>query len=304
MKKIFIKNIIGVTAFLVVTILITSSSTSLTLSSLSDTKNSDSKIIEEEKNGLIGDLTGLDPNRHVNNPVSNAPFTVNHDIKANSVIKSVTDIYGFIAYSGSSGEPEGPCYCPIDDPGNITSLGTWMGANFIAGGTWTCDEVWFGCEYNTGCLWRIDPEDGETEQIGGSGTSCNGLAWDPVYNRLYGTSGTALYEYDPETGEQEYIGSHGVDNTMIALAIARNGNAYMWDVLFSGNSHLFSVDLETGEATEYADMGENLCYAQDGCFDWETGKLFLTAYSSYGFLAYWDNNAQELKHIGNFEGNT
>jgi hypothetical protein len=213
------------------------------------------------------------------------------------------EIYTYNTYDGSGGYNMGVIWFTKDDPGTLNFVGEGDTVYFLAGGTWTCDEEWLGCEYNSGGLWKINPDDGSTENIGGGGTSCNGLAWDPVYNRLYGTSGSALIEYDPETGEQETIGSHGVSNTMIALCIDLDGNAYMYDVLFSGSATLFTVDLETGEATEYADMGQNLLYAQDGCFDRsDSSKLWMAAYSSTGFLAYWDFATDELVTVGNFEG--
>jgi hypothetical protein len=214
-------------------------------------------------------------------------------------------MHGYVAYGASSPHPEGPCYYPLNDPGTITSLDTTTSAYFLAGGTWSCDDIWYGCEYNSGSLWTIDPDDGEMIQIGGGGTACNGLAWDPVYNRLYGASSTHLIEYDPETGEQESIGSFGLSGkTIIGMAIDLEGRAFIWDVLFSGQSTLWEVDLTSGEATEYASIGQPLVYAQDGAFDWDTGILWFAAYYSYGFLAYWDfTNEDEFIEVDNFEGN-
>jgi len=247
------------------------------------------------------DLAGLDPN-----------FVAKNAIKANSLANPITQpiplpfadvMHGYILYGGGSGEPVGPCYLPLDDPGDVTSLQVTGSDDFIAGGTWTCDERWLGCEYGTGALWEIDPENGDMTSIGGGGTSCNGLAWDPVYNRLYGTTGTMLVEYDPNTGEQEFIGSHGQSGkTMIALAINLEGVCYAWDVLWDGESTLFTVDLETGAATEVGSMGETLVYAQDGHFDYRSNVLYLTAYYPQGFLATVDTETGELTRIGNFEG--
>jgi hypothetical protein len=290
-EKFVIKTTITTTFFIAI----------ILISSSSDKENPDLNIIEE-KTDLVNQLTGLDPNNQKTKPILSKELTENHGIKVNAASNPFPLLYGYIADSGSSGEPEGPCYFPLDNPGNITSLSPTSSDDFIAGGTWTCDEQWFGCEYGNGQLWVIDPETGDMTYIGGGGTGCNGLAWDPVYNRLYGTSGTGLYEYDPETGEQEYIGSHGVSNTMIAMAVNLQGICYTWDVLYNGSSTLFKVDPETGEANEVASMGQNLCYAQDGFFHWESGILFLTAYSTSGFLATCNLQTGELTTIGDFEG--
>jgi hypothetical protein len=189
---------------------------------------------------------------------------------------------------------------PLDDPGGVETIADGDFTYFLAGGTWTCDEEWFGCEYNTGGLWKIDPDTGEQENIGGGGTVCNGLAWDPVYNRLYG-AGSGLYEYDPETGEQEYIGSHGISQTIISLVIDMEGVAWAYDVKFSGNAKLYNIDLETGKATEVADMGANLCWAQDGAYDRDTNTMYLAAcnYGGSFWFAYWDWDAEEIVDIGN-----
>jgi hypothetical protein len=172
---------------------------------------------------------------------------------------------------------------------------------FLAGGTYSCEEVWYGCEYNSGGLWTINPDDGSMEQIGGGGTSVNGLAWDPVYNRLYGLGSGGLYEYDPETGEQEFIGSTGQSVAMIGMVIDMQGVAWSWDVKFSGNAKLYNVDLESGECTEIYDMGQNLLYAQDGDLDRDTGIIWFCAYSGGGFYAYWDWDNEELVTLGSLD---
>ena len=208
--------------------------------------------------------------------------------------------YAWIVYNPNGGE--GPCYFELDDPGNITG-GGYAPGSFISGGTWTCDDRWLCCQYGTGILFEIDPETGDMWSIGGGGTSCNGLAWDPLWNRLYATDGSNLILYDPDTGEQEFIGSHcQPGKTMIALAINLYGICYTWDILFNGTSTLFTVDLWTGEATEVASMGEPLVYQQDGAFDWDTGILYLSTYYSKGQLKTCDLVTGELTLVGDFEG--
>jgi hypothetical protein len=249
---------------------------------------------------FAGDPTGLDPKF-----VYKAEPRISQELsRGPSPIKPLAEnMYGYIAYGGSSGYSEGTCWWELDDPGTLNFLANTESSNFLAGGTWTCDERWLCCEYNSGILWEVDPETGDMWSIGGGGTGCHGLAWDPVYNRLYGTSGTNLIEYDPDTGEQDVIGSHGQSGkTMIALAINLDGECYAWDVLFSGSTILWSVDLTSGAAEEVFSFGEPLVYAQDGAFDWDTGILWLSAYFSQGFLGEVDFDAEELIHHDNFEG--
>jgi PKD repeat protein len=207
--------------------------------------------------------------------------------------------YTFHVYPG----PVGPCFFQLDNPGDITMLTTIPSTYQPSGGTWTTDGRWLGCEGDSGCLLEINPETGDMWVIGGGGIGCYGLAWDPLYNRLYATDGSNLIEYDPDTGEQEFIGSHcQPGKTMIALAINLDGVCYAWDVKFSGDAILYTINLETGEATEVASMGESLAYEQDGAFDWDTGILYLAAYYSIGQLMICDVETGELTLVGNFEG--
>jgi parallel beta-helix repeat protein len=205
---------------------------------------------------------------------------------------------GNIAYGLGHGDDEqGIFYFDLDDPSNITWL--FPGSIFFAagGGTWSCNGEWYVCEYNTGSLWIIDLDTGDMVNIGGGGTSCNDLAWDPINNRLYGIGSGGLYEYNPETGEQEFIGSTGISDAIICLVIDSDGVAWGIDVKFSGNSKLYNIDLETGEATEYCDLGMNLLYSTFGHFDYDTNILYIINQNK--LLKLFDG---EPTLVGHFEG--
>jgi hypothetical protein len=198
---------------------------------------------------------------------------------------------GKIAYGSCAFSPFNIVKFPLNDPGNIEIIAPGDNQYFLAGGTWTCDGEWYGCEYNSGGLWKIDPDSGSMENIGGGGTSCNGLSWDPVYNKLYGVSGSGLYEYDPDTGEQEFIGSIIGPNSIMGIAFDGNGTLYAWD------DNLWII--ETFEATLVGPLG---IWAGDGHFDYDTDILYLSTFISTGQLYECDKETGNCTLIGNFEG--
>ena len=85
-----------------------------------------------------------------------------------------------LAYVGGYGDLCGLYEFILNDPGNLTCVcpGGASGS-FISGSTWTNDGRWLGCEYGSGILWEFDLETCDMSCIGGGGTGCNGLAWDP-----------------------------------------------------------------------------------------------------------------------------
>jgi hypothetical protein len=213
------------------------------------------------------------------------------------------EMYGYCAALCPSSE--GPVKWAMDEPGTLEQLSTETLPNFAAGGTWTCDERWLVVDYANGALYEIDPEDGAIEIIGGGGSGLNGLAMDPSSQQMYGASSTDLYKVSPEDGEQEFIGSFGIGDSMIGLACSMDGIMYGWDVKFSGDSYIYTIDLETGAATELFSLEKTLLYAQDGDICREDGILWLSAYiytPEYGgYLCKVDIDAETIDVIGQFE---
>jgi hypothetical protein len=277
----------------VVIALISSSSLSITLNNNSVAINSNLRITEEETPLVVETSDGLAPKIDIKNS----------NIQTNSAVSLSETMWGYIASSDTY--DEGTCKFPLDDPGSIEFLHETASDDFLSGGTGSTDERWLAVEYGNGVLWEIDWETGDMDAIGGGGASLNGLTWDPIYNRLYGASGTSLYEIDPDTGEQEYIGSFGYSvNEMIGIAVNLNGDMYGWDL----GDKLWTIDFETGEATEVGSLGIDLNYAQDGGFDWDTGQLWLTAYTispnNGSFLYVCDVETVECTLIGQIEDNS
>jgi hypothetical protein len=196
-------------------------------------------------------------------------------------------MYGYVA-SGSIGT--GPCYFDVDDPSTITKLSDEQVPGFASGGAWTCDEKWLATDYYNGALWEIDPETGAVTEIGGGGTGMNGLALDPTSNQLYGASGNGatggLWKVDSDTGEQEYIGDFVSTAWIIGMTCTQDGTLYGWDI---SPDYLYTIDKDTGEATQVGPLGINLNYAQDGDYDPETETLYLAAFTlspGYGSFLY------------------
>jgi hypothetical protein len=183
-----------------------------------------------------------------------------------------TTIYAFIDIG-----PSGTGFYALG-PNNLIRFNKWNKEDFISGGTWTKDCKFICCTYENGSIYDIHPKTLEASYIGVGGVGLNGLAYDPVNDTLFGASGTDLYEIDISTGEQIHIGDFGISSTIIAIACDKNGTMYAWDVKFSGDSYLYTVNTNTGEATVVGSMGATLLYAQDGTFDLETDILYLSAF--------------------------
>jgi hypothetical protein len=190
--------------------------------------------------------------------------------------------------------------------GNLTCICYGGGSmNFFSSGTWTNYQQLLVVEYNDGNLYEIDLDSCGAIAIGGGGVGLNGLTYDPTTQTLYGCSSYDLYKIDPDTGEQELIGPFNTGTTMIEIACDAEGVMYGWDVKYSGNSILFKIDKETGEATAVGSMGMTLLYAQDGDFCRVCDILYLAAYiysPEYGqYLVECDEDTGECTIIGSFE---
>ena len=211
---------------------------------------------------------------------------------------------GKIAYGYDVNDGWGQCYFSLDDPINFTYFWGKGSPPCLVGGTWTNDGKWLCCEYGNGYLYEINPYNGDFSVIGGGGEGLNGLADNPVNNRMYGASSDGLYEINRKTGEQRYIGDFGISFYIIGLAFDKDGILYGWDVKFEGDSYLYTINITTGEATQVGSLGLTLCYAQDGAFDHETDILYLSAYMIEpfygGYLIECDEDTCNCTIIGPF----
>ena len=153
-----------------------------------------------------------------------------------------------------------------------------LSGRFISDSTWTNDGRLIVCEYGSGVLWEIDLETCDMSSIGGGGQSFNGLTFDSINNQMYGIGNTCdLFKIDYETGITELVGNGGITDTVIDITFDAGEILYGWDVKFSGESYLYTIDTETGEATVVGGLGMTLCYTQSGDFCREDDILYLAA---------------------------
>jgi PKD repeat protein len=166
----------------------------------------------------------------------------------------------------------------LDDPGNLTDdnnsgIWVWSGADFDENGNW------YGVSF-TGGLYGMNV-DGTIYYICYC-IPCDSLVYNTASSLWYAASSSfgtdSLFTIDVNTGVTTFVGSFGISNTMISLMCDTDGNLYGYDVLFNGDSHLYSIDKDTGEATSIGDMGYDFCYAQEGKFDRDNNILYIAGY--------------------------
>jgi len=186
-----------------------------------------------------------------------------------------------VYFGRESGEPG---YCGLYE-GKLNDIGNSscvcrdsLSGRFISDSTWTNDGRLIVCEYGSGVLWEINLETCDWSSIGGGGQALNGLTFDSCNNQMYGIGNIDdLFLVDYETGITDLVGSGGIGQTMIDIAFDADGILYGWDVKFSGESYLYTIDTETGEATVVGGLGMTLCYSQSGDFCREDDILYLAA---------------------------
>jgi len=164
----------------------------------------------------------------------------------------------------------------LNDPGNLT-IYNGSSVYFITGADFAPDGSLYCVNYNGG-LYEIDITTGIWTIIAPSTIACDSLVYDTTTDIWYIASGNALYTMDITDGSTTLVGSFGTTNYVVSLMCDSAGNMYGYDVLFSGDSHLYSIDKATGAATAIGDMGYDFCYAQEGKFDRDNGILYIAGY--------------------------
>ena len=220
-----------------------------------------------------------------------------------------TPFYAYCAWDPSGTLVEGPVYFDPATPGTITQLAPTTSIDFIAGGTWTKDGKWYGCEwgeFGNSNIWTINSTTGDMTLVGsydplGIGLSFNGLAYNPRSGIMYGCSDTTLYTVNMSTGASIPVGFFGIiDGSMIGIAIDDIGNIYGEELSTDSLYHINSV---TGRTTLIGELGIDIEFAQDMAYDNDTKTLYLSAFTSKeeGSLYTCNTSTGESKKVGDFQ---
>ncbi len=191
-----------------------------------------------------------------------------------------------------------------NNPENLTSIGSPISPDKIAGATWV-DGVWRCCEYsaeNNSTIWIIDHLTGDMVIVGPSGVGLHGLAYDDTTNIMYGCGSTNLYIVDIATGEATLVGSFGISGCiMIGIACDSNGNMFGEDL---HTDSLYSINSSTGTATLIGSLGLDLNHGQDMAIDKENNICYLAAFTVHdgdeGALYKCNLSSGITTKIGNF----
>jgi hypothetical protein len=184
-------------------------------------------------------------------------------------------IYGELYCNG----PSYPGSLLLADPAQNETMPTSSNSAYLIGGDWV-KGGWYCVSLDTGnMLWYddflyVDHDTGETITIGESGVGLEGMAYDPGTDKIYATSGSALYWLDQFSGLATLIGQHGNGvESMSGLAWDDDSHT-LWGV-DDVTDALYAMNTETGEVTWRGNLGINCSFFQDLVWDPNTGNLIL-----------------------------
>lgn len=175
--------------------------------------------------------------------------------------------------------------------------------NFASGSDIDSDGNWYAVDY-AGGIYQIF-YDGYQVFVAPS-IALNSLTYDPWTELWYGCDVSNLYIVDVTTGETSVIGPLNTPNTIIGISCNLYGEMYGYDILWTGDSTLYSINVDTGECTAVGGMGYGFVYAQDCCFDrdYDNDHLYIAGYFNDGSPPAWllcDVNTGECTIVGSLE---
>jgi hypothetical protein len=174
--------------------------------------------------------------------------------------------------------------------------------NFPSGSDIDSEGNWYAVDY-AGGIYQIF-YDGYQVFIAPS-IPLNSLTYDTTTELWFGCDATNVYTIDITTGITSIIGPLETSNIIIGIACNLAGEMYGYDVLWTGDSTLFSINKDTGEATAIGSMGYGFIYAQDCAFDRDNDILYIAGYFNDGSpsaLLTCDVTTGQCTIVGSFEG--
>jgi hypothetical protein len=203
----------------------------------------------------------------------------------------------------------GPVSFNLGSPGTLNHIAPHT-YNPLMGGAWV-NGTWYattGWNEPDGIFCKIDPLTGDKTDIGTTGKSFSGIAFNPVDSKMYAmrydflsTHNSSLYTINMETGAPSRIGPSvtGVNS----LAIDNGGNAFGVNVL---TNQLGSINLATGAWTVIGDIGFEAYIGENLAFDQTTGNLFMCTqelpWPGFTRLRWVNTSTGATIRIGNFPG--
>jgi hypothetical protein len=174
--------------------------------------------------------------------------------------------------------------CVIDSPDYWFSSEGYLASSilptFPSGSDIDLEGNWYAVDY-AGGIYKIY-YDGYQVFVAPS-IGLNSLTFDPWRECWYGCDATNLYMVNVTTGETSIIGPLNVPNTIIGISCNLDGELYGYDVLWTGQSTLYSINPDTGACTDIGFMGYGFVYGQDCCFDRDNDILYVWGYFNNGW---------------------
>lgn len=189
--------------------------------------------------------------------------------------------YAWNAYRGGTSIPEGSVKLDIPD-GSITLLNA-ESSLFMSGGDFAGETLYMISYPNsdTSNLYTIDTTTGVHTLVGNTNVGLHGFTYDVTTDTAYGSSADSLYSINLTTGASTLIGKIRDGALIIGIAADADGNLFAIDL---GDDNLYSINKSTGLATLVGGLGVDINYAQDMCFDRNSGTLYGSLYTSSGGL--------------------
>jgi hypothetical protein len=208
-----------------------------------------------------------------------APFN-----KARSHVNYGTFPLATIAYANDNSTSSN-ISMPIPDGDPFTVIGNFTAPNFAASMVKGWLENYYLLDIAP-ALYLFDPVDGTCTLLGNitgmGGDQPNGISYNPVDQKYYMVSGSALYTLDINTLQATLIGSFSpsISGQMIDLCFDENGTCYSYEInVTPGAANGYIIDVSNAHLTTLGSLGYTPNYGQGMSYDFENQIIYLSAFN-------------------------